>query len=448
MSKTDIGRSVDRARRVFNLGLGLHIGSWCLAGWMAAAGALVLVVKVAGVLTWLEPWHVLMTGVPFAAAAAIAAFVRRYDHSTVAAWLDLKGECGGAVISSVERDGVTGEPPAIRPGVRGLPIVKRTVLPAVLLAASLVVPWVPRTITEASSTAIVQKARIVDERIEMARKMELIDERETLKLREGLVKAKANASSSPESAVEAVDEVQRKLEKKILEAAEEQRQAMQAAHDLHENAASGNTAKAGSSLEKALQQLGDPNDLPPELRKALDEMRDKLGGEMSGAGSKMDPKALEDLGKMLEQAHGKKLESLGKASDLMVDMESLQALGVLQGDCGCEGRDQGQGQGQPGQGGITRGRGDAPLIFGDESKKSGARFKPAPLEPGGSFVPAMFTSSGVVGGGTTPPEEFQPPGRVGAEIESGEGGSMIGSQLGPYHSEVVSNYFDTQGETQ
>lgn len=448
MSTTDIGRSVDRARFVFNLGLGLNIGSWCLAGWMAAAGALVLVVKVAGVLTWLEPWHVLATGVPFVVAAAIAAFVRRYDRQSVAAWLDLKGECGGAVISSVEREGVAGEAPAIRPGVRALPIVRRTALPAVLLAASLVVPWVPRNTTEASSAAIVQKARIVDERIEKARRMELIDERETLRLREGLVRAKAHASSSPESAVEAVDEVQRKLEKRILEAAEKQRQAMQAAHDLHEMAGSGKMEGAGSSLEKALQQLGDRNDLPPELRKALEEMRDKLGGDMSGAGAKMDPKALEDLGKMLEQAHGKKLESLGKASDLMVDMDSLQALGVLQGDCGCEGRGRGQGDGQPGQGGISRGRGDAPLVFGDESKKSGARFKPAPLEPGGSFVPAMYTSSGVVGGGAKPPEEFQPPGRVGAEIESGEGGSMIGSELGPYHSEVVSNYFEMQGETQ
>ena len=130
MDRNDVDRAVDRARLLFNTGLVLDAAAWWLAGWMCVMGAALIAVKVAGLLTWIQPWHVLVTCVPVLAAAGAVALRRRYGRKDAAAWLDLKGECGGAVIA-----GAGSSAPRIAPAVRPLPLLKRTALPAVLLAA-------------------------------------------------------------------------------------------------------------------------------------------------------------------------------------------------------------------------------------------------------------------------------------------------------------------------
>jgi hypothetical protein len=421
---------------MFNTGLVLDASAWGLAGWMVLVGVALIVVKVAGLFMWIQPWHVLLTAVPVLAVATAQALRRSYGRAEVAAWLDLKGECGGAVIA-----GAGSSAPKVAPAVRPLPLLKRLVLPAVLLAASLVVPWIPRTSDAVSTVAIEHRARVVDERIERARKLDLLDEKETMELRESLKKAQANAAESPEAAVEAMDQVQKKLGEKILQEAESKREALEAAHDLHAQKG----GDAAENLAKATQDLPSRSDLPPELQEALEKMRQQGGPE--GAAGKMDPKALEQLGKMLENAHGQGLQNLGKASELLADAEAQAVLEALTGEGGCEGGGK-PGSGDalgnlPGQGGVTRGPGDAPLSFGDESDEAGVKFKPKPLEPGKSFAPGAMAGSKIKVGGTTPPEEFQPGGRVDVALTD-EGGSTAGASLGPYHSEVVSKYFEKE----
>ncbi|MBW2260659.1 MAG: hypothetical protein JRG91_01700 [Deltaproteobacteria bacterium] len=436
MGRSNVDRAVDRARLLFNTGLVLDASAWGLAGWMCVMGVALIAVKVAGVLTWIQPWHVLVTSVPVLVGAGVVALRRRYGRDDAAAWLDLKGECGGAVIAGSDSNA-----PRVAPAVRPLPLLRRLVLPAVLLAASLVVPWIPRSGAAVSTVAIEHRARVVDERIERARKLDVLDEKETMELRESLKKAQANAAASPEAAVEAMDQVQKKLSEKILAAAERRREALEAAHDLHDLKG----GDAGEALAKAAQNMPSRHELPPELRKALEEMRQQGGPE--GAAGQMDPKALESLGKMLENAHALELQNIGKASELLADAEAKGVLEALAGDCGCKGDgDPGASAALgniPGQGGITRGPGDAPLSFGDESDGSSVKFNPVMLEPGKKFVPGALAGTKTVVGGTTPPEEFQPGGRVDVELAS-EGGSTAGTSLGPYHSDVVSKYFEKE----
>ncbi len=436
MGRSNVDRAVDRARLLFNTGLVLDAGAWGLAGWMCAMGVVIIAVKVAGVLTWIQPWNVLVTSLPVLVVAGAAALRRRYHRSEVAAWLDLKGECGGTVIA-----GTGSTAPRVSPAVRPLPLLRRLVLPAVLLAASLVVPWIPRNVDAVSTVAIEHRARVVDERIERAKKLDILDEKETMELRESLKKAQANAAASPEAAVEALDQVQKKLSEKLLAAAGRRREALEAAHDLHARKG----GDPGEALEKATQNMPSRHDLPPELREALEKMRQQGGPD--GAAGQMDPGALEELGKMLENAHALELQNIAKASDLLADAEAKGLLEALTGDGGCKGDgDPGSGAASgnnPGQGGITRGPGDAPLSFGDESDGSKVKFKPVPLKPGKKIMPGAMAGSKTVVGGTTPPEEFQPGGRVDVEMAA-EGGSTAGPALGPYHSEVVSKYFEKE----
>lgn len=436
MGHTGVDRAIGRARLMFNAGLVLDAGAWGLAGWMVAAGVALVAVKVAGLLTWLQWWHVLVTGVPVVVVAGAIALRRRYGRDEAAAWLDLKGECGGTVIA-----GAGTRVPRVEPAVRALPLLRRLVLPAVLLAASLIVPWIPRTGDAVSTVAIEHRARVVDERIERARKLDLLDEKETMELRESLKKAQANASRSPEAAVEAMDQVQKKLGEKILAEAESRREALEAAHDLHAQKG-GNAAE---DLAKATQNLPSRSDLPPELQEALEKMQEQGGPE--GAAGKMDPRALEELGKMLEGAHALELQNIRKASDLLADAEAKGMLEALTGEGGCQGGGEpgsGTAMGNvPGQGGITRGPGDAPLSFGDESDEAGVKFKPVPLEPGEKIAPGAMAGSKIKVGGTTPPEEFAPGGRTDVALTS-EGGSSAGVALGPYHSDVVFKYFEKE----
>lgn len=436
MGRSNVDRAVDRARRLFNTGLALDAGAWGLAGWMCVAGVALIVVKVAGLLTWIQPWHVLATCVPVLVVAGAAALRRSYSRADAAAWLDLKGECGGAVIA-----GTGSSAPRVAPAVRPLPLLRRLVLPAVLLAASLVVPWIPRSGNAVSTVAIEHRARVVDERIERAKKLDILDEKATMELRESLKKAQANAAASPEAAVEAMDQVQKKLGEKILEAAESRREALEAAHDLHVQKG----GDAGEDLAKAAQDLPSRHDLPPELREALEKMRQQGGPE--GAAGTMDPKALEELGKMLEGAHALELQNIGKASELLADAEAKGVLESLTGEGGCQGGGEPGSAAAlgniPGQGGVTRGPGDAPLTFGDESDGSKVKFKPVPLKPGKKIAPGAMAGTKTVVGGTTPPEEFQPGGRVDVTLAD-EGGSTAGPVLGPYHSEVVSKYFEKE----
>jgi hypothetical protein len=90
---------------------------------------------------------------------------------------------------------------------------------------------------------------------------------------------------------------------------------------------------------------------------------------------------------------------------------------------------------------VSDGPGTAPLAFGDESDPTKVKFEPKPLDPGEGFVPGQLIGKSVKAGGTEPPPEFQPGGRTGSVIVEGEGGALIGADLGPWHSDVVSDYF-------
>ena len=102
--------------------------------------------------------------------------------------------------------------------------------------------------------------------------------------------------------------------------------------------------------------------------------------------------------------------------------------------------------GMPGRGGVTRGRGDAPMMFGEETDASKMRFKPMPMQSGGNPpLPGVIVHKGRTAPRKLPPEEFRGPERTGAAA-AGSGGRASGSVLSPFHRKVVETYFKETAE--
>jgi hypothetical protein len=437
----------------FNLGLLLDLSTWWIAGALCAVAVGIIVLKVAGGLWGIQPWHVLVSGAPVLIVPAVIAWVKRYDDKTVAAWLDLKGECGGRLIASAAQGRAIedGTHPKVKARIRVLPPMGRLAIPAVLVVASFLVPWSVRSSVEDADAAINRKARVVEHRIGTARKMGIIDEDQARVLNERLDQARKNAGVSPEAAAEAVDQVQSKLDRNVLEAAENKRKGLLAAQALQDASQTGHMS--GEDLEQALEQaLGDRSDqqdLPPEIKEAMEKAASQQGGGQGGeAGnldpSKMDPEALKNLGEMLENLNAQKLQDIGKASDLISGSQAQEMLAELTGGGDGAGDEPGQGEGtgdKPGAGGISRGRADADLGFTGESDASGVRFEPVPFDPADDILPTLIPGAKQSAGSTGAPSGFEPGGRSDFTADETEGGLSAGTPLSPFHDDVVSNFF-------
>lgn len=105
---------------------------------------------------------------------------------------------------------------------------------------------------------------------------------------------------------------------------------------------------------------------------------------------------------------------------------------------GEEGGQQGEGEG-PGRGGISRGRGDAPMVFGDDKNLPRAKFKDQEL------ANRFLTPEDLIDLGITPlepkpdPEKFSP-GTL-KSFEALEGTQVSRTRISPGQKDVISKYF-------
>ena len=96
-----------------------------------------------------------------------------------------------------------------------------------------------------------------------------------------------------------------------------------------------------------------------------------------------------------------------------------------------------------GTGGVNRGRGDAAMIWGEETPGSTERFEPDVLPPARYLDEE---SSGVIGVGTTSPEAAPVAEGAGlAEIAPAGGGAAWQRRLAPRHRRAVRSFFAPSG---
>ena len=98
----------------------------------------------------------------------------------------------------------------------------------------------------------------------------------------------------------------------------------------------------------------------------------------------------------------------------------------------------------PGHGGVTRGRADAEMIWGEETPEGAARFQAERLDPATALDPE---STGVVGVAATTPETA--PVREGAgdaAVDPSAGRGAWRRRLAPRHRGAVRSFFATEDE--
>jgi len=93
----------------------------------------------------------------------------------------------------------------------------------------------------------------------------------------------------------------------------------------------------------------------------------------------------------------------------------------------------------PGQGGVSRGRGDAELVFGEETPGSTDRFEARQL-PDAEVLDADSTA--IVGiGATAPTVEPAAQGSGLVDVRASAGKSAWKRRLAPHHREAVQGFF-------
>jgi hypothetical protein len=173
-------------------------------------------------------------------------------------------------------------------------------------------------------------------------------------------------------------------------------------------------AKQREQLQRLLQRGKLPTD-PAERQKLLDDLKEHLDQEFD---------KLDEARKKCNQGKCPKCGS-----------------GQCQGADGEHECDQCQGQGsRPGNGGVTRGRGDAELTYGEENDPAGTKFKETVLPPGA----LEQAKDEVLGVRLTAPQEnvADSAPRAGSRAQDPTAGRETWNRpLAPRHRQVVRGYF-------
>lgn len=169
--------------------------------------------------------------------------------------------------------------------------------------------------------------------------------------------------------------------------------------------------------------------LPSDLKKLLADA--KAGGKLS---LPSDPAARKEL---LEKLKKKLGQCQGKCDG---------AGGNCEGLCLSDGWDptpKPEGDGNPGRGGLGRGKADAPFWWGDESGENGVKFEATPL-PAGEVDEAADEVLGLTRRAPEVEAESAAARNAGRDRGATAEGSTARRKLRPRHRDVVRDYFATE----
>jgi hypothetical protein len=305
----------------------------------------------------------------------------------------------------------------------------------------------PRTVAR-------QAAEQLEQMLQMVQEAEVLDEEQEQQLREEIAKLAEESQHAPltHEKWETVDALEQTLRLKLDEATAQADKAADAAA-LLALAAAGELENVSperlESLEKEvletlrkMQQSGGLKGVPRELLEQLERLS-KNGRPFQqlpeDAGERRE--FLDQLRKFLDDQQKKLAEARGQLHQEGDEGHCSECGAECEGDlCAQCQRD---GNGQPGRGGINRGRGDAAMSWGDESDEQGVKFKETVLPPGFQEDPQEEVRGVSRGAPETAPAESAPR-SAGREIEAASGRETWDRRLRPRHREVVRQYFDAE----
>lgn len=491
---TNARQTIARARQTFRTAFGLNVAAVWLAWWMVGAGALILALKATGYHVFFQPSYVFLSVAPVGVVVLIRTLFCGFTDTDVAAWLDLKNACGGRLIDLLQRDHLAGEEDAVvqnlslEAGVSLFPFLRRVGMPAVFFGAALWMPGAHRE-TTVSTAYLVSRVAQVRQQIDLVKSCDVLPADMVVALDQQLDRTMAQAGRSPEAAAEAIDKVQQTLEQSILEQAQSIQKGMEAAEQVAQSEmdqeALDNPALA-ESLSMALKAMPDMAELPPEMRRMLEDLMKKmdcsscrqLAEKLPANLAQLDPETLRRLAEKMAASQGQRLQDFAAMQEFLTDAqlkqlleemmtngkasqglseETLAGLRGMSGDSGMSGMPgsgsgssgsgssaSAAGGGPPGRGGVSRGRGDADLTFGRESNGKDMAFKPKVIKTEGGSIPGVTVAKTRMTATDIPPVEFQQTGRSGVVVGATTGGDMMGAALGPSRRKVAARYFSEE----
>jgi DNA-binding transcriptional ArsR family regulator len=431
--------------------------------WLFAWGTIGLALRAAaGTSTRILLWGALAL-IPIFLCALILGRRRMPSQATVRAVLDWQSGCGGLLMAEEQTDmgdWVERMPAIVAPRLRwkGRRASGLFLSAAVFVAISFIVPVRFAAMTEDRPLDIAREAEKLAEEIEALKKEDIIEEAKADSLEQKLAEIRSDASGEdPAKTWEALDHLQDAVEKTTLEATEKM-------------AANSERLGQAEALSKALTDEGGAMDskLMTEAMKELSDLTQSAAAASDLADSGLSQETLDalkagslskeqlkQLSAALGKSKGKLSERLAKLRDAgLIDLKTLKQCENA-GKCDSAGlaaflaenagdtsvADLVGAWSAPGRGGVSRGRGDAPMTWSDGTSERGAKFKEQVLSPS---VLAGLKDSQLVGRSVGAPSvEKTGAARSGAlSGASSGGGSAFTQSVLPRHKGAVKRYFE------
>jgi len=463
----------------------LHFAADGLALFLFIFGTLVLVVRLLLPGLWPEVLWVLAGVAPIAGLAWYWAKNRQQTQRETVAMLDKALAAGGLLMTLHERpdrDWSEELPKLERLWQRAIPawyprrFASHVSLPILFAIAVCFVP-----LREAQSTPITGKdvaqttTQQLDEIKQALAEQELLDEEEEKELTEEVAKLTEETQGTPltHENWETVDALREKMLQKIAQADSQASKELSAVQQLAESQgdpSSGNSLseseqaaleeqaadaveqmikkaeaeeKAAEAGEDGEQGDSDSQSGSSKMSSSLKDKLRRLGKNAKGGKPKLpsDPQERQELLDELKEELERRREELEK---LRSQCKKCNGQGEGEGECESDGFNEERGpdgDGKPGRGGLSRGRGDASMRYGDESDDSKNKFKDAILppselgEPGEEIVDIQFTAPEVK------PAANAPRGAA-RNVDQATGTQAWQRKLSPRHRSVVKEYFN------
>ena len=436
-------------RRII-VGQWFHFSALWLAYFLFLFGSAVLIVKLLLPQLWPDVVWLLLGLVPLQVLAGYWAYRRQFRRTDTVALLDRTINAGGLLMTltelpderwSEELPQHQAEWLAGLPKIRPVRFLRMLSLPLAFAVACCFVP-LRQARTEPVRPGAVGK-QATDELGELLESLEetvQLDEQEQQELREEIERLTEEVEKTPltHEKWETVDALREQMRHHLESSAMRVDQALSAAdalaNYLNEDAgelSAEQIAQLQEQLESGLLQLsscsggkGSMANLPEGVRKKLQELAKT--GQLPL--SQLDPADLDQLREFLKQEQSK-LSKLCK---------KCKGGGCCEGEGLCP--SPGEALDRPGRGGISRGRGDAEMIWGDESDRQGVKFKETVLPPGFFDQPTNDVIRITKNAPRVEPAESAP--RTAAkQTEAVSGNEAWNRAVRPRHRNVVRGYF-------
>ncbi|MDB5336912.1 MAG: hypothetical protein JWN70_2531, partial [Planctomycetaceae bacterium] len=402
-----MNRWIEQFQRRVLLGEFLHRAADALAIFLFVFGTIVLTVRLAVPQLWPHVLWLAAGAVPVAAVAWWLACQRQQSRRETIAMLDQKLAAGGLLMTLAERpdeEWSTHLPTIQTLWQKALPrlfpkrFTSYLAMPLLFAVAACFVP-----LREAKSTPIVPLAvaknatEQLEELKESLDQAEILKEEEKKEFEEEVAKLQEETQDTPltHENWETVDALTERLQLRVDDAAALNSKFQEAVAQLAK-AAGGDgpqlSPEAQEQLERdvaeAIEQLSKKGATSEKISPGKPgagnkSMADRLQKLMKDGKARLptDPKERQEL---LDQLKEELEKEKKKLSELRKKCKACSKCNGM-GDGECEGLSDRPGakkDGKPGRGGVTRGRGDADMSYGDEASENGVKFKETILPPG------------------------------------------------------------------